>query len=245
MNPDAMIPHGLALLAYFRGNTSTTIAIRRDDGHTDVLPISHFFRSPEEFSPIEIAAIELCHGHVLDIGAGSGRPVTAIDISPPAVQILTERGIRDAHCVDVFDFEDRSFDTLLMLGHGIGVVENISGLVRFLYHAHQLAGAHGQILLHSLDVRKTDDPVHLAYQESNRRAGRYIGEIRLQFEYGGHVSPYCGWLHVDPVTLRARAEQTGWECEIIREEDNGDYLARLVSAKPSEIEADTKRETQP
>jgi len=233
-----MTPHGLALLAYFRGETSAQIAIRRDDGLRDSLPVSQFYRSPDEFTPIEIAAIDHCQGHVLDIGAGTGihslvlqsqgRLVTAIDISPQAVEIMTERGIADVRYVDVFDFEEGPFDTLLMLGHGIGMVEDIQGLARFLVHAHRITSAHGQILLHSLDVSETDDPDHLAYHESNRRAGRYIEELRLQFEYKGHVGPYCGWLHVDPQTLDTQAGRAGWECEMVLEEDSGDYLARLT-----------------
>jgi SAM-dependent methyltransferase len=240
MNPNAMTPHGLALLAYFRGETSAQIAIRRDDGHEGPLPVSQFFRSPDEFIPIEVAAIESCQGSVLDIGAGTGihslvlqsqgRSVTAIDISPQAVEIMTERGIADVRRVDVFDFEEGPFDTLLTLGHGIGMVEDIPGLARFLVHAHRLTSAQGQILLHSLDVSETDDPDHLAYHECNRRAGRYIGESRLQFEYRGHVGPYCGWLHVDPQTLCTQAGHAGWECEIVLEEGNGDYLARLTRA---------------
>jgi SAM-dependent methyltransferase len=238
MNPEAMAPFGLALLAYSRGETSARIVIRRDDGLEDALPMSHFFRSPEEFSLIEAAAIKLCWGHVLDIGAGTGihslflqtrgMPVTAIDVSPQAVGLMKERGVADARCVDVFDLEGDPFDTLLMLGHGIGMVEDLPGLVRFLKHAHRLASAEGGILVHSLDVRSTNDPLHLAYHESNQRAGRYIGEVRLQFEYQGRVGPYCGWLHVDPQTLRAEAVRSGWECEIVLEEDNGDYLAWLT-----------------
>ena len=238
MNPNAMTPFGLALIAYFRGETSAQIGIRRDDGLEDPMPVSQFFRSVDEFIPIEVAAIERCQGHVLDIGAGTGihslvlqsqgMSVTAIDINHQAVEILTERGIADVHCVDVFDFEEGPFDTLLMLGHGIGMVEDMPGLARFLVHAHRLTSADGQILVHSLDVSETDDPDHLAYHESNRQAGRYIGEVRLQFEYRGQFGPYCGWLHVDPRTLCAKAGQEGWECEIVLKEDSGDYLARLT-----------------
>jgi len=195
MDPDAMYPFGCALHAYFRGETSAQITVRRDDGHEDRLPISLFFRPPDQLTPIEVAAIERCWGHVLDIGAGAGihslvlqshgMLVTAIDTSAQAVELMKERGVADVRCVDVFDFEEGPLDTLLMLGHGIGMAEDIPGLARFLAHAHQLTSADGQILVHSLDVSETDDPDHLAYHESNRRAGRYIGEVRLQFEFQG------------------------------------------------------------
>jgi SAM-dependent methyltransferase len=238
MDPHAMIPHGLALLAYFRGEASAQLVIRRDDGVEAALPVSHFFRPPAEFSPIEVAALEHCRGHVLDIGAGTGlhslallsqgRAVTAIDISPQAVEIMARRGVPDVHCADIFDFQEGPFDTLLMLGHSIGIVEDLQGLSRFLAHARRLTRAGGDLLLDSRDVRQTDDPRHQAYHEANRRAGRYVGEIRLQLEYAGQTGPYCGWLHVDPETLRKQGELAGWQCETILELASGDYLAGLA-----------------
>jgi SAM-dependent methyltransferase len=239
MDPKALAPHGEALLAFFTGNTSAELTIRRDDGIVHSLPVSHFFRTPDEFLPLEITAIGHCRGHVLDIGAGTGLhslalqsrglKVTAIDIVHQAVEIMTQRGVRDVHCDDVFQFQGGPFDTLLMLGHGIGMVEDLPGLQRFLSRAHKLTATNGQLLIHTLDARKTDDPDNLAYHEANRRAGRYIGATRLQFEYAGERGPYSGWLHVDPETLSERARQAEWACDIIRVESSGDYLARLTS----------------
>ena len=134
----------------------------------------------------------------------------------------------DVHCADIFDFQEEPFDTLLMLGHGIGIVEDLQGLSRFLAHARRLTRAGGHLLLDSLDVRQTDDPKHLAYHEANRRTGRYFGEIRLQLEYAGQTGPYCGWLHVDPEILRKQGELAGWQCETILELDSGGYLAGLT-----------------
>jgi SAM-dependent methyltransferase len=238
MDPSALIPYGLGLQAYHSGQSEARLIIRRDDGLEVPLPASHFFRPPVEFSPIELAALERCRGHVLDIGAGSGlhslvlqtegMAVTAIDISPEAVEVMAQRGVRDVRCGDILGFPGGPFDTLLMLGHGVGIVEDLPGLDRFLAHARKLVRDNGQLLLHSLDVRQTEDPKNLAYHESARRAGRYIGEIRLQMEYEGEVGPYCGWLHVDPQTLRERAGPVGWRCETILVQEGGDYLARLT-----------------
>jgi SAM-dependent methyltransferase len=238
MDPQAMTPYGLALLAYFEGETAAQLLIRRDDGIEATLAMSHFFRPPAEFSPIEVAALERCHGHVLDIGAGSGlhsldllsrgRTVTAIDISPEAVEIMSRRGVGDVHCTDVVDFQGGPFDTLLMLGHGIGIVEDLQGLSSFLAGARGLIRTDGHLLFDSQDVRRTDDPGHLAYHESNQLAGRYFGATRIQFEYAGRTGPYCGWLHVDPQTLQLQTESAGWRCELVLQEDDGEYLACLT-----------------
>jgi SAM-dependent methyltransferase len=238
MDAQPLEPFDAALRAYFAGDIAAELILHRDDGYVAPMPVGHFFRTPSTFSPIETAALHHCRGRVLDVGAGTGLhslflqekglPVTALDVCPGAVEIMRQRGVKDARCASVFDCMGVPFDTLLLLGHGIGMVETIAGLDRFLAHAPGLLADGGQVLLDSRDVRATADPVHLAYLEANRRAGRYVGEIRLQFEYRGNKGPPCGWLHVDAATLKEHAARAGWDCEVVLTAENGDYLARLT-----------------
>ncbi len=44
MVPQAMVPHGLALLAYFHGEAAAQLVIRRDDGFEISVPVRHFLR---------------------------------------------------------------------------------------------------------------------------------------------------------------------------------------------------------
>lgn len=237
MNPQAMEPFGRALLDYHDGESNAELIVRRDDGIEAPLPASHFFREESSFSEIEKKALALSRGHVLDVGAGAGShslilqargyEVTSLDICPDAVTVMKRRGLKDVRCADVFSFHGGRFDTLLLLGHGIGMAETVDGLDRFLDRANDLLLESGQILLDSLDVRATDDPANLAYHEMKRKSGRYIGEIRMQFEYRGNAGPFCGWLQVDPESLRERAGTAGWHCEVAHRELTGDYLAML------------------
>jgi SAM-dependent methyltransferase len=237
MHPNAMEPYGAALLAYFEGDTGAELILGRDDGHEGRLPVSHFFRGPSEFTAIENTAIKRCAGHVLDVGAGTGLHslalqekglrVTAIDVCSQAVEIMAQRGVVDAHVLDLFDCEEGPFDTVLMMGHGVGMVETLAGLDRFLAHVCKLLAEGGQVLLDSLDVRVSTDPKNLAYHEANRRAGRYIGEIGLQCEHQGRRGALYHWLHVDPDTLAEHAARAGWKCKVPVAEESGDYLARL------------------
>jgi len=236
MNPEAMRPFGLSLLDYIRGNESAAISIIRDDGLVTPLPASGFFRDPREFN-IESIALGLARGRVLDVGAGTGihskylqdkgLSVCAIDVLQEAVHVMLERGVRDVRRADIVSFEGERFDTIIMMGHGIGVVETISGLDRFLSVANGLLMRGGQILLTSVDVRCSTEPKDLAYQQQNIEAGRYFGEIRMRFTYGDIAGPLCGWLHVDAQTLTEHARQFGWCFQLICRQDDGNYLAKL------------------
>lgn len=237
MNPEAMRPYGLALSDYDKGNLSATLIVYRDDGTRDELPMSTFFRQPQEYD-LERTALDLCYGHVLDVGAGTGIHtlflqersvlVCAIDVCPEAVVIMRQRGVLDVRQADILLFEDGEFDSVIMMGNGIGVVENIRGLVSFLEHVRRLSKANGQILLTSLDTRVTNNPTHLEYRKPNLNSGRYSGERTMQFEYKGIMGPVFGWLNIDTETLGSYASKTGWNCEVVQRKSDGSYLARLT-----------------
>lgn len=236
MNPEAMRPYALALMDYYRGNLSAALTIVRDDGWITQLPIDTFFRQAQKLE-LEKKALDLCRGDILDVGAGTGLHslflqemglrVTAIDVSAEAVQIMKERGVTNAQQADIMLFNEGYFDTIIMMGHGIGVVENIAGLDQFLKNMHELLKPNGQILLTSAELRVTNEPIHLAYHRRNLDAGRYYGEIRMQFKYRDFIGPLFGWLHVDAETLGIHALKVGWQCEVISQQQDGNYLARL------------------
>lgn len=239
MNPEAMKPYGLALLDFYNGNSDATLIYYRDDGYIDHSPVSIFFRAIADIN-LEQIALKNCLGRVLDVGAGTGihslylknkgLSVCAIDISPEACEIMRKRGLNEVYCIDVSDFKSEPFDTLLMLGRTIGMVEDMDGLDYFLKDIHKLVKQDGQVLLNSLDVTYPVSPVNLAYHEANRKAGRYIGEIRMCFEYKDFKGPVCGWLHIDSATLAVHSTRAGWLCEILIEEEDGNYLAKLTKA---------------
>lgn len=234
---EPMTPYGQALLDYFQGDHQAVIDMHRDDGEIFSIPITTFFRDEQAFSVIERKALASCQGKILDIGAGSGRhslylqqkgyEVMPIDISPEAVSVMKQRGLPQAGQSDIFSFRSGRYDTLLLLLHGIGMAGSLEGFRRFLDHARSLINPGGCILFDSTDVRAADDPKHLAYQERNRRMGRYIGEIHLHFVYRGQQGKPYRWLHIDPDTLLAEVSNAGWKSEMIHSEPWGEYLVRL------------------
>ncbi|MFX0030219.1 MAG: class I SAM-dependent methyltransferase [Candidatus Hermodarchaeota archaeon] len=232
-----MEPFGLALKEFYKGNEQAKVIFLRDDGLRDEYFVSQCFRNEQDFSTFDNKAIDLCYGKVLDIGAGvgphslalqnRGLDVYALDISSYACDIMKNRGIRNVICSDVYELDEKNFDTILLMGRAIGFVEDISGLQNFLEFCKTLLNPNGQIILDSLDVRYTDDAGHLAYQEKNRKLGRYFGVIGLQMEYKGRLGEKFRLLHIDSQTLKGCAEEIGWVFELIIQEETGSYLGKI------------------
>lgn len=245
-DPAPWSPHGQALLDYFRGDHSATVLVHEEGGETEVVPVSVFFRGPSEFSALEDAALDLCRGRVLDAGAGTGchalvlqelgLSVCAIDVAPEAVEIMRRRGVRDARCADLFQFREGPFETILMMMNGIGVVGTLAGLDAFLRAVPRLLAPHGQLLCDSYDPRLDVEegagdagiPVGGQPLAGSQASGQYRGEMRFQLEYGGRRGPTLCWLFLDPETLADHATRGGWRCEVIWQEAEGHYLARLT-----------------
>jgi SAM-dependent methyltransferase len=237
MDPAAMKPFGRALADYFNGDTAAEFCIYRDDGRPSRLPAAIFFREATDIN-IDKVALDNCHGYVLDVGAGmgihslylkdNGFTVCSVDISPEACEIMRKRELEGVRCVDITGLKAGPFDTVLVLGRGIGMVETVDGLDYFLKCIRGLVKKDGRILLNSCDVAWSTAPEDLSYHEINRQAGRYIVEVRMYFEYKGERGPLHGWLHVDSVTLAQHAAEAGWQCEVLLEEEDSNYLAVLT-----------------
>ncbi len=237
INAEAMQPFGAAIADYERGDKNAAVDIVREDGVVEPLAIAAFFRDATAI-PMDKVALDNCRGRVLDVGAGVGIhslylqnkdfEVVAMDVSPEACDVMRQRGVKEVYCASFSDFKAEPFDTLLILGRSICMVETLKGLDDFLKKARPLTKLGGQIILNSTDITKTTNPQHLAYHAFVRRAGRYIGEVRLHMEYKGIKAPVTGLLHVDSVTLAEHAKKANWSCEISVQEDNGNYLARLT-----------------
>jgi hypothetical protein len=58
--------------------------------------------------------------------------------------------------------------------------------------------------------------------------GKYIGELRYQFEYNGVKGPWFDWLYIGPDELYSICDKTAWTPQIIYEHGHGQYLARLL-----------------
>jgi SAM-dependent methyltransferase len=232
-------PLGQALLDYYNGDHSVEITVLSNLAEDDVLKVSYLFRSFSEMPEREIKALDLCRGKVLDVGAGAGAhalllqerglEVTAVDVSAGAVEVMKARGVRSVRKENVFGLEDGPFYTILMLMNGIGIVGDLLGLDRFLDHAKRLLSPQGQIILESSDIlylyEEEDGSVLLDLNAA------YYGEVEYQMDYRGVKGMPFRWLFIDFGTLQDHAEIRGYSCELVTEDEQGHFLARLVLNK--------------
>jgi SAM-dependent methyltransferase len=221
---------GQALCDHFKTSKPAKLFINNKYGPKEEMPLDVYFRREEDMPDLELIALSKCRGRVLDIGAGAGShalvlqqrgvDVTAMDISGRAVDIMLERGVKQAFEQDIYAYEGEKYDTLLLLMNGIGLTGNIQQLRVFLQHTKKLLKPGGQLLFDSSDI---------AYlYEGNLPAGNYYGEIWYQYAYKGQKTDWFQWLYIDADTLIQVAAEEGWAIEILDEDDMDGYLARLM-----------------
>lgn len=229
-------PMGAAISDYFHSRTVGKLRVFSSQFDEDEIPIDQLFRSFDEMPELEQTALQMAKGNILDAGAGSGchalalqemgKEVCAIDISPLSVEVMRERGIRQVRQVNLFDelFAD-TFDTILILMNGSGIIGKLGNLPAFFQRMKQLLRPGGCILMDSSDLR------YLFEEEDGSflvdLAGDYYGEIDFQMQYKDIKGESFDWLYVDFETLSLYAAECGFEAELVKEGEHYDYLACL------------------
>lgn len=232
---DSKDPFEIAFFDYLEGSNTHPIIVHNNKGDDEIMPIRYFFRDYAEMPELEKKALELCIGHILDIGAGSGchsltlqsngKDVTALDIRPGFVEVMKKQGLRNVIMADILTFEEGKYDTLLMLMNGIGFTQTLDGLKSFLRKSRNILAPGGQMLLDSTDLlylyQQEDGSVQLDLNEG------YYGEVVYQVEYKDIMGVPFKWLFVDYSNLSFIAEECGFISELLFEDENHNYLARL------------------
>jgi 2-polyprenyl-3-methyl-5-hydroxy-6-metoxy-1,4-benzoquinol methylase len=230
-------PLGEAMLDYQRGDKMAQFLVKSSVEADRTVPVSAFYRENALLPMIETHALRHCRGKVLDAGAGSGPhslvlqkkgyDVTAIDISPQAVEVMQARGVKKAFCSDLFAYEGK-FDTVLMMMNGIGIAASLDGLGILLNHLKNLLAHGGQILFDSTDLSYvTERDRQLASIHTNKQD--YYGTIHYQLFYKNLLGEQYDWLFVDKRSLMQIASAAGLKFELLKEQQEH-YLGRLISA---------------
>jgi SAM-dependent methyltransferase len=230
---------GRMILDALEGDEPVIEIVEREDGFVIA---THFgtdlYLAPFRSWPArQRRAMRLARGRVLDVGTGAGRvalhlqqrglEVVAIDNSRLAVDACRTRGVRDARVMGVDDVDDSLdvLDTVVMFGNNLGLLGSAVRGKRLLRRFHRLSSERGRILGESLDPYATDDPVHLAYHDRNRRRGRMGGQLRIRIRYREFATPWFDYLLVSRAELEELVEGTGWRLVRTIEDEPPLYVA--------------------
>ena len=229
-------PMGAAIRDYQNNGKASRLRVLSSMFDEDEMPVAHLFRTFNQMPRLEQKALSMAKGRVLDIGAGAGchalalqergLEVKAIDISPLSCEVMSERGVKDVECVNLFNPQlQGKYDTLLLLMNGTGIAGKLNRLSMLLNRLKELLAEGGQILIDSSDLKyiyeNEDGSMDIDLNAP------YYGEVDYQMQYKNVKGEPFDWLYTDPMLLASISKQCGLNCEIVEEGENYDFLARL------------------
>jgi len=228
---------GKAILDYQTGNAPENLITETSISEEDEMSVAYLFRQYKDMPAMEQKALKLSKGRVLDVGCGAGShslylqnieelDVTAIDISPSAIEACKLRGIMKAFTENVMHIENEKYDTILLMMNGAGMCGKLSKLSGFLQKLKSLLNVGGQILLDSSDIiymfDEDDDGGKWIPSDID-----YYGEVEFNISYKNEKEDPFDWMYIDYNTLQNAAYANGLQCELIIEGEHYDYLAKL------------------
>jgi len=223
------------------------IVEREDHFLVSGLPVSRYLTSYKEWPLVQQKAITLAKGRVLDIGCGAGRhslylqengfDVTGLDISPKAIQLCRERGLKKTvlMSIDRISISLGKFDTILLLENNFGLLENSAKAKRLLGKFYLATSETGRIIAQSSDPYTSQDPDTLDYQKTNRANNRMSGQLKMRLRYRRLISSWFDYLLVSKGEMREILKGTGWKVRRFLEFDHWSYVAVIekLQKKPA------------
>lgn len=229
-------PMGAAIADYFTHHKADKLRVFSSQFDEDEIPADRLFRPYNEMPELEQTALQMAEGNILDVGAGSGchalalqemgKDVCAIDISPRSVEVMEKRGVKNVRQINLFDecFLE-TFDTILMLMNGSGIIGKLENMPAFFQKMKQLLRPGGCILMDSSDLRYLFEDEDGSFLID--LAGDYYGEIDYRMQYKNIKGESFDWLYIDFRTLSLYADECGFKAELVKEGEHYDYLACL------------------
>ncbi|GGN46593.1 class I SAM-dependent methyltransferase [Streptomyces fuscichromogenes] len=194
----------------------------RDDGYISGYDAVGFFAGPGDWPELDRWAFTRFRGRVLDIGVGAGRfavpfqdgggEIVGLDVSADTLDVCRRRGLRETFLGTVDDVpQSTRFDTFLLLGRNLGLLESRDRGPRLLSTLARLARPGARIVGTGMDPYLLDGAQHTEYLAQNRRRGRMSGQMRLRLRHRLLVTDWFDYLFTSLPELESLAEGTGWQ----------------------------------
>ena len=227
-------PIGQAILEFSENGFTENIIVHSDLCDDDIMPVPYLFRTFEEMPKIEQQALNLCKGEILEVGAGTGChsnylkskgfSTLSIDTSQGSIDYLTAQNL-PAKKIAFLDYNEKKFDTILILMNGLGLAGKLENVNTFLQHAKSLLKEGGSIITDSTDIRYLyEDDEGGLWMDLN---SQYPGEMEFKMDYKKHSSDWFPWVYLDFENLEHEAEKVDLKATKILEDDNFHYLTTL------------------
>ena len=215
--------------------------IERDDGHIDLSSATAgYFSGDSEWPAHQKEALALVRGRALDIGCGAGRiclhlqkrghDVTGVDISPLAVEVCRDRGVRDVRQLSITQISSKlgCFDTIAMMGNNFGLFGSYRRAKWLLKRFRALTSPDARIIAETLDPYDTSARHHLEYHQANLRRGRMAGQVRIRVRYTKLKSPWLDYLFVSRDEMAEIVADTGWRVDRTIDGPGPNYTAVIA-----------------
>lgn len=180
------------------------------------------------------------NGPLLELGAGAGREalyyqerfeVVAIEASEALVEVMTERGVRDARRADMFALRDAfgrdRFVSALAHGTQLGLVRSMAGLRRFLADLAHVTTPEATAVVDNYDPDAAGVEDLLGYRTDPSPG---LAFRVMSFEYEDDHGPILLFRLFGPDRLREATVGTEWDVVDVNRpnEDEIYYLAALA-----------------
>jgi SAM-dependent methyltransferase len=211
---------------------------RRDDDHTSRAPAEWYFLPGEEWPDFERAGVGKVRGDVLDVGCGAGRTslwlqerghhVLAVDRSPGALAVASDRGVARVAVadVDLLPVTADEYDTVVFAGLQFAVGTDRRDLAERLRRLWTVVPPGGRIVADLSDPTRVVDPEHAEYQ-ADHTVEEGLTHRRFRLEYDGETGPWMDLLSVSPDVLEDLAAETGWLVGSLEHDGGARYWAVL------------------
>ncbi|MFW9915294.1 MAG: methyltransferase domain-containing protein [Candidatus Thorarchaeota archaeon] len=201
---------GQMLLDAWRRKEPIPCVIERDDGLIEIHWSTGYFSSFADWPPAELAALKYAQSPVLDLGCGAGRhalylhekglDVVAMDVSPGALTVTQERGIKrtvQGSFCELPAFK-QPFSSFLALGNNFGLCGGPKETCEMLQALGRIANSEAVLITSFLDPRPDSDetdPVHRDYHAQNQLKGKPAGLIAIRIRYRKMKTPFFPLYH--------------------------------------------------
>ncbi len=182
---------------------------------------SYFARKYDEFPEVEQIAMSICHGKVLDIGAGAGAhsmyltqknfETNALEHDSGFYKILKRIPNLTAIQADFFSWHTtEKFDTILLLMNGFGIAGTTDRLSEMFSRLKTLLADNGKILAEITDYRFSPEYDHSIMANP---------EATFRLMYDGKFSKEFTWLYANLDLIKSHGITENLDVRIIYQED--------------------------